>query len=158
MMQKTDFDEAVRLICQKDSRYDPEAYLFVKEAFDYAVELLEKPKAGSGRDVTAAELLEGVRRYALKEYGPMAFTVLKSWGVSKTADLGEIVYNVVETGHFGKNDADRKEDFANGYDFPEAFQKPFLPSKKRKSTDGAAKGASEKRKSGPRKKKQGEDK
>lgn len=58
----------------------------------------------------------------------MSLTVLKTWGITKTEDFGEIVFNLVESGQLGKTDRDRKEDFANGYDFQSAFAKPFQPA------------------------------
>jgi uncharacterized repeat protein (TIGR04138 family) len=89
------------------------------------VRCLEKPRHVSGQ-----ELLAGIREFALAEFGPMAKTVLNSWGITRTEDFGEIVFNMVEIGLLGRTDKDSREDFANGYDFEEAFRKPFLPSGK----------------------------
>jgi uncharacterized repeat protein (TIGR04138 family) len=36
----------------------------------------------------------------------------------------------VEAGLFSKTDSDSREDFQGGYDFEEAFRKPFLPASK----------------------------
>ena len=44
--------------------------------------------------------------------------------------MPNIVYNLIDTGYFGKKDGDSLEDFAGGYDFKEAFGAPFLPSVK----------------------------
>ncbi|MBM4142307.1 MAG: hypothetical protein FJ225_01745 [Lentisphaerae bacterium] len=126
-MQQSQFFEAVRKIHEQDPRYDPEAYLFVREALDYTVKMLDKPATEPGRHVSGQELLEGIREYAVNEFGPMALTVLKSWGVTCTADIGEMVFNLVNAGILGKTDEDRREDFAGGYDFHEAFAKPFQP-------------------------------
>ena len=41
-----------------------------------------KSKGATVRYVAGPELLEGVRLYALKEFGPMALTVLSHWGVA----------------------------------------------------------------------------
>ena len=142
MLQKTDFLEAVRQTCEKDPRYRPEAYVFVKQAFDFTMEMLNKPREGEGRDVSCAELLDGTRQFALREFGPLAQTVLKSWGINRTEDFGEIVFNIIDTGHFGKTSEDKKENFANGYDFHEAFEQPFLPTGKGKrptKTTGSSK-------------------
>ncbi|MCX7591081.1 MAG: hypothetical protein N2255_05575 [Kiritimatiellae bacterium] len=126
-MENGPFMEAVAKICQKDPRYRPDAYLFVRDALDFTVKALNKPAQGPARHVTGQELLEGIRRYALQEYGPMTSTVLRSWGIRRTEDFGEIVFNLVEAGKLGKTERDKKEDFANGYDFYEAFVRPFLP-------------------------------
>ena len=61
----------------------------------------------------------------------MARTVLRAWGVTRTEDFGEIVFNLVESGQLGKTDDDRREHFAGVFDFAEAFDHPFLPSASR---------------------------
>lgn len=110
-------------IVEKDPRYDIEAYLFVQEALTFLIGEL-----GRQRHVTGKELLEGIRRYALKEYGPLSRVVLEHWGVRRCGDFGEIVFNMVDKKLLGKTERDSKEDFADGYDFEEAFDKPFDPT------------------------------
>ncbi len=117
-------------ILREDSRYDVLAYHFVREALDHTLKLLSKPTEGEGRHVSGQELLEGVRDYAIGEYGPLAKTVLDRWGVRRCEDFGEIVFNLVEKGILGKTDRDSRDDFAGGYDFDEAFRKPFQPDTK----------------------------
>jgi uncharacterized repeat protein (TIGR04138 family) len=95
---------------------------------DYTIKMLEKPESGPARHVSGHELLEGVRRYALSEFGPIALKTLNSWGITETDDIGAIVFNLVQAGEFGKTDEDKSEDFTGGYDFHEAFAKPFLPT------------------------------
>jgi len=134
-MKKQNFNEMVNLIVKEDDRYTKEAYGFLKEALDFTMNKERKLKgkvvSKNQRHVTGQELLEGVREYALEQYGPMAFTVLTSWGLEKCEDFGEIVFNLIEYGVFSKNDEDSKEDFAAIYDFKDAFQKPFQPEKRR---------------------------
>lgn len=122
-----DLIEALRQIVREDPRYDLDAYLFLREALDVSVRLFNKPADGPARHVTGRELLEAIRQHALQEFGPMALTVLNSWGVRETADFGDIVFNMVERGVLGKTDEDKKEDFRGCYDFVDAFQKPYLP-------------------------------
>lgn len=126
-MREGAFTEAVMDICQKDSRYDPEAYFFVREALDLTVGTLDKPRKQGRRHVRGDELLDGLRRYALQAYGPMAIRVLNSWGVEKTEDFGEIVFNMVDAGVLGSTAEDKKEDFAGGFDFHKAFEAPYIP-------------------------------
>jgi uncharacterized repeat protein (TIGR04138 family) len=129
-MKKLSFEEALAQITREDPRYDEQAYHFLREALDFTLKLLNKPATGKGRHVSGGELLEGIRQYALKEFGPMTRTVFTRWGITRCEDFGEIVFNLVNKGVLGKTDEDRKEDFAGGYDFEEAFHRPFL-SKKR---------------------------
>jgi uncharacterized repeat protein (TIGR04138 family) len=127
-MRKLRFAEALEQILEEDRRYDAEAYLFVRDALDFCVKMLDKPPQGPERHVTGAELLNGIRVYACREYGPMARRVLHSWGITRTQDFGHIVFNLIGKGIFGKTTQDKIEDFADGYDFNDAFVKPFRPA------------------------------
>lgn len=126
-MHEKDFAETVRQICAGDCPYDRQAFHFVRAALDFTTQSLEKPQEGASRHVTGRELTEGIRKYALQEFGPMAATVFKEWGITKTEDFGRIVFLLVESGKLGKTEDDKIEDFADGYDFDKAFVAPFLP-------------------------------
>ena len=132
-MQDSDFPRIVALICKEDARYDRKAYDFVRLGLDHTVKEIRKKetaRASKSRHVSGQELLEGLRVYALEQYGPLAKTVLNSWGVHACKDFGEIVFNLIEYNAFSKTESDRREDFADVYDFEEAFVKPFQPSKR----------------------------
>ena len=121
VMEKfVDFDEGIKAILQRDSRYARDAYDFVREALDYTRIWMEKKG-----HLTGQQLLEGIRKYALEQFGPMAKTVLNLWGVKTCEDFGSIVFNLVDQKVFSKTPEDSMEDFRNGYDFVEAFEKPF---------------------------------
>ena len=68
-----------------------------------------------------------MRLFALKEFGPMVPTVFDYWRVRECGDIGEIVFNLIRSGIFGKTESDTIEQFRCGYDFHEAFVMPFLP-------------------------------
>jgi uncharacterized repeat protein (TIGR04138 family) len=129
-MQEINFDEAVEQILAKDSRYTRDAYLFVREALDYTQKLVGKETRGQIRHVSGQELLNGIRRFALNQFGPMAVTVFEEWGVHNCLDFGEIVFNMVESSLLAKTEKDTRDDFQNGYDFTEALRKPFWPQGK----------------------------
>lgn len=57
----------------------------------------------------------------------MALMVLDYWGVVSTADVGQMVFNLVQAGIFGKTDEDTTESFRDVFDFREAFLAPFRP-------------------------------
>jgi uncharacterized repeat protein (TIGR04138 family) len=126
-MQKINFNEALNQIISHDPRYDRDVYHFVREGLDYTVKLVKKNVTGKERHVSGQELLEGLRRFSLHQFGPMTKTVLNYWGVKRCEDFAEIVFNLVEKGVLGKTDQDSREDFKGGYDFEEAFVKPYLP-------------------------------
>jgi uncharacterized repeat protein (TIGR04138 family) len=117
-----DFDAALDAVLSRDPRFQRDAYHFIREALDYTQGLYSK----SGH-VSGTELLEGIRDYALKQYGPMTLLVLEEWGVRRCEDFGDIVFNLIEAQVLKKTDRDRREDFAGGYEFQEAFRKPFQP-------------------------------
>lgn len=130
-MQEISFEEAVERILAKDARYHRDAYGFVRDALDFTQKAgANREKAGKVHHVTGAELLEGIRQFALSPagFGPMTITVLEEWGVRRCRDFGEIVFNMVEIGLLAKTERDRREDFDGGYDFVDAFRKPFLPT------------------------------
>lgn len=128
-MQTQDFDEVVELIAARDPRYDHAAYEFIREALDFTQKAISKANKGKLRHISGQELLAGARAYALQQYGPMALALLNEWGIRRGEDIGELVFNLVESGLFSKTDADTRADFQGGFDFDEAFRKPFLPSR-----------------------------
>ena len=128
-MQKIGFAEALDSIVANDPRYHRDAYVFLRDALDYTTKQQKKAKGASVRHVAGPELLEGVRQYALKEFGPMVVTVLSYWGVRSCEDVGHMVFNLIGAGIFGKTEEDSIDDFKNVFDFQEAFVKPFAPEK-----------------------------
>ena len=147
-MHTVNFDEAIEQIVAKDLRYQRDAYQFVREALDHTQSMLAKsgksesrqPAAGESatddvRHVSGQQLLEGIREFALEQFGPMASTVLEEWGVRRCEDFGELVFNMVENKLLAKTKQDTREDFKGGYQFEQAFCAPFRPGRK----SGAAK-------------------
>jgi len=128
-MQKIGFAEALDSIVRSDPRYQREAYVFLRDALDFTTKQQKKTKGTSVRHVSGPELLEGVRQYALKEFGPMVMTVFDSWGIHSSEDIGNMVFNLISAGIFGKTEEDSIEDFRDVYDFEEVFVKPFAPEK-----------------------------
>ncbi|MDI6733452.1 MAG: hypothetical protein QME51_05465 [Planctomycetota bacterium] len=104
-------------ILEKDHRYQREAYLFVFEALEYTLK-----KISERRHVSGEELLEGIREYALEQFGPLAKMVFNKLGVHKTDDFGEIVFNLVEVKLLGRTEQDSKDNFKDKYNFDEVFK------------------------------------
>ncbi len=121
-MKKPNPEDLLARILKRDDRYTEDAYIFIREALDYTVRKLEAP-----RHVSGGELLDGIREYALREFGPVAKRVLAEWGINESVDFGHIVFNLVNEGLLGKTDQDSIEDFMGGYDFESAFIQPFQP-------------------------------
>ena len=125
-MQKIGFAEALESVITNDPRYHRDGYIFLRDALDFTTKQQKKIKGVSVRHVTGPELLDGVRQYALKEFGPMVMTVFDSWGIHSCEDIGHMVFNLIGAGVFGKTDEDSIQDFKNVYDFQQAFVQ--LPS------------------------------
>jgi len=128
-MQAANFEQTIDTILARDSRYHRDAYFFVREALDHTQKLLGRSCKEDIHHVSGQELLEGIRAFALQQFGPMVVTVFNEWGIRQCEDFGEIVFNMVETTILAKTDKDTREDFKKGYDFFEAFRRPFVPSR-----------------------------
>ena len=126
----------IRLL-EQDPRFKIDAYQFVREGLSYAQDVLEMgvetPSEEEDDDLgvpperhlTGQQLCLAIREYAIEQYGLMAKTVLNSWGIHKTGDFGDIVYNLIEVKLMKKSEEDNREDFDDVYDFEQAFRTDF---------------------------------
>lgn len=112
----------------RDGRYHINAYRFVYEALDYTVKQLDKKRHISGR-----ELLEGIKNLALEQFSGLAVMVFGVWGITKTADFGNIVFNLVEADLMSRSEDDTREDFDGVYDFRDVFRIDSKPSSTKSS-------------------------
>ncbi|HEY1861964.1 MAG TPA: Minf_1886 family protein [Gemmataceae bacterium] len=108
-------------IVRRDPRYAYEAYEFVFAALTHTQKRLgrmpqEDVSGEAQHHVRGPELLEGIRDLALREFGLMARTVFRRWGIEKTDDFGEIVFNLVEATLMSKTNEDSRRDFQGVYD------------------------------------------
>ena len=128
-MQAAQFEHAIESILKRDQRFDPHAYLFLKDALDFTLKRAAESNDGNARHVSGQELLIGFRDLALQEFGPMAATLMGEWGLSSSRNIGEMVFLLIEVQMFGRQDSDTIEDFEDVFDFDEAFIAPFLPQR-----------------------------
>lgn len=119
MKDQIDLAHIIEETAGKDTRYKEEAYFFVLRGLTFTSGKLDKP-----RHLTGQELSEGIRLYAIDQFGPMAKEVLEHWGIRGTEDLGNIVYNLIEVKLLAKTETDSIDDFKNVYDFKKAFARP----------------------------------
>ncbi len=124
MMHRPEIAEVVR----RDPRYTYEAYQFLYEALEHTQKLLgRRPRPSAETPIEAEhhvrgqELLEGIRDLALRQFGLMARTVFHMWGIDRTDDFGEIVFNLVESGLMYTTSDDRRTDFHAVYDLDQAL-------------------------------------
>jgi len=115
-----EFQDIIETIYNKDRRYKEDAYIFVMEALSYTQKKFKKHKHVSGD-----QMLEGVRELLINKYGPMTLSVLRHWGIKKTEDFGNIVFNLVENKVLSKTEEDNIEKFKNAYDFEDVFNQGY---------------------------------
>lgn len=119
------FEQVVHRLVDSDSRYRPEAYFFVRDALTAAAPVSAGSRRPKARHVSAGELLKSCRDVAVEEYGPLARVVLEEWGIRSSADVGQVVFALIEAGVFGKREEDRLEDFENAPDLAAELD-PFV--------------------------------
>jgi uncharacterized repeat protein (TIGR04138 family) len=119
-------------LVRRDPRYAYEAYEFVFAALAHTQKMLGRavPEEGAiepGPDhhVSGRELLQGVRDLALREFGFMARTVFHLWGIDRTDDFGEIIFNLVDANLMSKTPTDTRADFHNVYDLDQALVREY---------------------------------
>jgi len=135
-------------LLQRDGRYTLDGYLFVLESLTFAQDSLgmghepasgdleptadaapSKARGGRRRNrrpehhVSGRELCEAARQYGLQQFGFLAPIVLARWGIRRTEDIGEIVFNMIDIGQMRKTKSDKREDFHGVYEFDEAFSR-----------------------------------
>ncbi len=133
-------------LLNSDRRFPLEAYVFVREALSYASDVLnlgsdslhadpepcleldaiqQELQPIAERHLTGQELCEAIRHYAVNQFGYMSRVVLKNWGITRTSDFGDIVYNMIDVGLMKKSPRDCRTHFDDVYDFDEVFDKKF---------------------------------
>lgn len=118
-MEEIDFEsDSFDDIIAKDSRYDARAYALLMDVIHFLGE--------GGKHMTSADIMEEFKERALDQYGPLSYAVVTEWGLSRTEDLGEMMFNLVEGHRVRKDENDTPESFAGGYDFREAFKGPYV--------------------------------
>jgi uncharacterized repeat protein (TIGR04138 family) len=126
-MQAAQFEHAIESILKRDKRFDPHAYLFLKDALDFTLKRAAEGNDGVARHVSGQELLLGFRDLALQEFGPMSGTLMSEWGLTSSRNIGEMVFLLIDEQMFGRQDSDTIEDFEDVFSFEDAFVLPFLP-------------------------------
>jgi uncharacterized repeat protein (TIGR04138 family) len=55
----------------------------------------------------------------------MALAVFRNWGMTSTADVGQIVFEMIDLGEMKKTEEDRLIDFVDVFSFEEAFNTDY---------------------------------
>ena len=117
-------------ICRRDRRYAYEAYEFIFDALAHTQKSVGRAPAddetpGQHHHVSGREIIEGAVDLARQEFGFLARTVFHQWGIRRTGDLGEIVFNLIDGGLLSKNDSDTRADFEDIFDLDRALTEGY---------------------------------
>ena len=121
-MQQPGIAEIVR----HDPRFAYEAYEFMFEALAHTQKMFgkisdEEEESGPQHHVSGPEILEGACDLAREEFGLLAKTVFHQWGIHRTGDIGEIVFNLIEAELLCQTESDHRSDFENIFDIDRAL-------------------------------------
>ena len=116
--------KSLQQVARDAGLYPPEAYEFVQRGLSYTVQKIHGTIADpdASRHISGQQLCDGLRDFALKQWGMLARTVLRRWGIHCTLDFGRIVFSLIDAGQMQKTDDDTLEDFRNVFDFRNAFE------------------------------------
>ncbi len=121
--------DPLREICDRDPRYRVEAFRFLFESLETAIQIAGRSAPeGKPRHVSGPELLEGMRVLGERMFGPLGAEVWRSWGVHSTLDWGQIVFLLVDAKLLNKQESDTLEQFADVYDFDQVFEHDYAPT------------------------------
>ena len=104
----------------REPRFDERAYLFVLAGLEFC-----QTRLPERRHITGRELAMACRDLALDRFGVMARVVLDHWGVRSTADIGDIVFTLVDLGLLISQQNDTRDEFADVYAFDQAFETEY---------------------------------
>ena len=113
-------DDVLARIRARGGAYHERAYLFMLATVEFI-----QTRLPVRRHVTGQELAWACRDLAREQFGLLAPHVLEHWGITRTEDFGRIVFTLVEVGLLVTQPGDREQDFADVYDFGEAFVEDY---------------------------------
>lgn len=121
-------EDRIRSIALADGRYAPEAFRFLLEGLERAIELAGRDAlAGQARHVTGREVLAGLVDLARSSFGPLTPQVWRSWGVREALDWGHVVFLLVDNGLLSRQDSDSIDDFRATLDLEGEFVRDYRP-------------------------------
>ena len=117
-MDEIDFgSDSFEDIVAKDGRYAPRAYALLMDVIHYL--------GKDGKHMSAEDIMDEFKERTLDQYGPLSYTVLTEWGLTRCEDLGEMMFNLADFHRVRRDPDDSPESFIGGYDFEETFLAPY---------------------------------
>jgi len=123
-------DPKILELVREDPRYPYEAYEFLCDAVSFTQEVLGRiPEETDDPDtdyhVSGEELARGCCELALQEFGMMARVVFRLWGIHRTDDIGNIVFNLIRAERLCQSERDEPEDFHDLFDVERMLTEEF---------------------------------
>ena len=126
-------DKSLQEIVSELGVYPIEAFQFVQQGLSQTITSLHGEFKAEGlseeemhsRHISGQQLSEGLRLYALEQWGLLARVVLRRWNITSTLDFGRIVFAMVDSGMMKKTDEDTLDDFREVFDFKSAFEHAY---------------------------------
>ena len=109
-------DDVMARIRARGGQYHERGYLFVLATIEFLQTRLEMR-----RHVSGPELAWACRDFAQQQFGLLAPGVLAHWGITRTEDIGRIVFTLVEVGLLVTQPGDSETDFEGVYQFADVF-------------------------------------
>ena len=104
-------------VARRHPQFAYEAYEFLFEAYTHTQKMVGRAAEPTRENVPAEnhvsgqELCAGAIDLARREFGRMARVVFRLWGINRTDDIGEIVFNLIDASLLSKQESDRRSDF-----------------------------------------------
>ena len=115
-------DERLRTMALSDGRYAPEAYRFLLEGLEQAIQMTGRGDLeGKERHVTGQDVLDGLIAHGRRCFGPLTAQVWRSWGVHEPLDWGRCVFVMIDASLLSRQESDTIEDFRSRLDFDREF-------------------------------------
>lgn len=106
-------EEVLKQLAKEDTRYPAESYKFLLHCLG-VVQTRKEKKQVSGQDLCFV-----FKEAGCHYFGFLARTVFDHWGIKRTEDIGNIVYNLIGAGIMKKQKSDKRSDFKNVFNFNE---------------------------------------
>jgi uncharacterized repeat protein (TIGR04138 family) len=104
----------------RERRFEEGAYLFVLAALEFCQSRLSERRHISGRELAGA-----CRDLAIERYGVLARLVLEHWGIRSTADIGDVVFTLVDLELLMSQPTDTRDEFVGVFDFDQTFEREY---------------------------------
>lgn len=108
------------MIRLREQRFHEHAYLFVLAALEF-----HQAKLATRRHIDGRELALACRDLAIERYGVLARNVLEHWGIRSSADIGDVVFTLVDLGLLMSQASDTRLDFVGVFEFDDAFEHEY---------------------------------